>query len=135
MPSAIVPKINAYRLFRLTRILSITKTLKTFNRAELLGKIPDCKETAATPPLTSITLKCTAKTAYRLYDEFPPELITKNSGGSYTLNAQLPIDSWVCGFILPLGTEVEILEPENLQEEIARLAEAIMQRHKNLKTD
>ena len=35
---------HAYRLFRLTRILSITKTLKTFNRADLLGKIPDDKK-------------------------------------------------------------------------------------------
>ena len=122
---------NAYRLFRLTRILSITKTLKTFNRAELLGKIPDNKE-AAPLPLTNIKLKCTAKTAYRLYDEFPQKLIAKNSDGSYTLNAALPFDSWVCGFILSLGTEVEILEPENLKTEIAKLAEEIMKKHRKV---
>ena len=122
---------NDYRLFRLTRILSITKTLKTFKRADLLGKIPDDKE-AAPPPLTNIKLKCTAKTAYRLYDEFPPELIAKNSDGSYTLNAALPFDSWVCGFILSLGTEVEILEPENLKTEIAKLAEKIMKWHRKV---
>ena len=122
---------HAYRLFRLTRILSITKTLKTFNRADLLGKIPDDKK-AAPPPLTNIKLKCTAKTAYRLYDEFPPELIAKNSDGSYTLNAALPFDSWVCGFILSLGTEVEILEPENLKTEIAQLAEEIMKKHRKV---
>ena len=122
---------NACRLFRLTRILSIIKTLKTFNRADLLGKIPDDKK-AAPPPLTNIKLKCTAKTAYRLYDEFPPELIAKNSDGSYTLNAALPFDSWVCGFILSLGTEVEILEPENLKTEIAQLAEEIMKKHRKV---
>ena len=122
---------NACRLFRLTRILSIIKTLKTFNRADLLGKIPDDKK-AAPPPLTNIKLKCTAKNAYRLYDEFPPELIAKNSDGSYTLNAALPFDSWVCGFILSLGTEVEILEPENLKTEIAQLAEEIMKWHRKV---
>ncbi|MGI5063319.1 YafY family transcriptional regulator [Treponema denticola] len=122
---------NAYRLFRLTRILSITKTLKTFNRAELLGKIPDNKE-AAPLLLTNIKLKCTAKTAYRLYDEFPQELIAKNSDDSYTLNAALPFDSWVCGFVLSLGTEVEILEPENLKTEIAQLAEEIMKWHRKV---
>ena len=122
---------NACRLFRLTRILSIIKTLKTFNRADLLGKIPDDKK-AAPPPLTNIKLKCTAKTAYRLYDEFPQELIAKNSDGSYTLNAALPFDSWVCGFILSLGTEVEILEPENLKTEIAQLAEEIMKKHRKV---
>ena len=122
---------NAYRFFRLTRLLSITKTLKTFNRADLLSKIPDYKGTAR-PPLTNITLKCTAKTAYRLYDEFPHELIIKNDDGSYTLNADLPCDSWVCGFILSLGTEVEILEPENLKTEIACLAEEIMKQHRKV---
>ncbi|MGF7109290.1 helix-turn-helix transcriptional regulator [Treponema pedis] len=122
---------NAYRLFRLTRILSIIKTLKTFNRADLLDKIPDDKE-AAPPLLTTIKLKCTAQTAYRLYDEFPPERITKNSDGSYTLNADIPLDSWGFGFILSLGTEVEILEPESLKEEISRLAEGIMKRHRKV---
>ena len=120
---------NTYRFFRLTRILSITKIKKTFNRADLLGKIPDDKE-AAPSSLTNIKLKCTAKTAYRLYDEFPQELIAKNSDGTYTLNTALPFDSWVCGFILSLGTEVEILEPENLKTEIAQLAEEIMNKHR-----
>ncbi|WP_256484170.1 MULTISPECIES: YafY family protein [unclassified Treponema] len=119
---------NDYRLFRLTRILSITKTLTAFNRTDLLNKMPDHKE-AAPVSLTNIKLKCTAKTVYRLYDEFPPELITKDSDGSYTLNAALPFDSWVCGFILSLGTEVEILEPKRLKEEIARLAAEIMKKH------
>lgn len=123
---------NDYRLFRLTRILSITKTLKTFNRAELLNKISERKDYSDDLVLTNIKLKCTAKTAYRLYDEFPPELIAKNSDGSYTLNAALPFDSWVCGFILSLGTEVEILEPENLKTEIAQLAEEIMKKHRKV---
>ena len=122
---------NDYRLFRLNRMLSVTQTVKIFKRADLLGKIPDDKK-AAPPPLTNIKLKCTAKTAYRLYDEFPPELIAKNSDGSYTLNAALPFDSWVCGFILSLGTEVEILEPENLKTEIAQLAEEIMKKHRKV---
>ena len=123
---------NAYRFFRLTRFLSITKTLKTFNRADLLGKIPDHKEAASDIPLTNITLKCSAQAAYRLYDEFPPELITKNADDSYTLNAALPIDSWVYGFILSLGTEVEILEPETLKKGIIDFAEKIAAHHKKV---
>ncbi|WP_428770886.1 YafY family protein [Treponema sp. HNW] len=119
-----------YRLFRLTRILSATHTLTTFNRAELLDKISDNKADTAVPSLTAITLQCTAKTAYRLYDEFPPELITKNADGSYTLKAALPLDSWLYGFILSLGTEVEILKPESLKKEIACLAEKIMKKHR-----
>ena len=122
---------NDYRLFRLNRMLSVTQTVKIFKRADLLGKIPDDKK-AAPPPLTNIKLKCSAKTAYRLYDEFPQELIAKNSDGSYTMNAALPFDSWVCGFILSLGTEVEILEPENLKTEIAQLAEEIMKKHRKV---
>ncbi len=112
-------------------MLSVTQTVKTFKRADLLGKIPDDKK-AAPPPLTNIKLKCSAKTAYRLYDEFPQELIAKNSDGSYTLNAAIPFDSWVCGFILSLGTEVEILEPENLKTEIVQLAKEIMKNHRKV---
>ncbi|WP_252722387.1 WYL domain-containing protein [Treponema medium] len=45
----------------------------------------------------------------------PPDLITKNTDGSYTLSVCLPIDHWLYGFILSIGTEVEILEPETLK--------------------
>ena len=123
---------NDYRLFRLNRMLSVTQTVKTFKRAELLNKISERKDYSDDLVLTNIKLKCTAKNAYRLYDEFPPELIAKNSDGSYTMNAALPFDSWVCGFILSLGTEVEILEPENLKTEIAQLAEEIMKKHRKV---
>ena len=123
---------NDYRLFRLNRMLSVTQTIKTFKRAKLLNKISERKYYSDDLVLTNIKLKCFAKTAYRLYDEFPQELIAKNSDGSYTLNAALPFDSWVCGFILSLGTEVEILEPENLKTEIAQLAEEIMKKHRKV---
>ena len=123
---------NDYRLFRLNRMLSVTQTVKTFKRAELLNKIPERTDYSDDLALTNIKLKCPAKNAYRLYDEFPPKLIAKNSDGSYTLHAALPFDSWLCGFILSLGTEVEILEPENLKTEIAQLAEEIMKWHRKV---
>ncbi|MGP1445106.1 WYL domain-containing protein [Treponema sp.] len=37
---------------------------------------------------------CTDKNDYRLYDEFPLDLITKSTDGSYTLSVYLPIDHW-----------------------------------------
>ena len=113
-------------------MLSVTQTIKTFKRVELLNKISERKDYSDDLTLTNIKLKCPAKTAYRLYDEFPPKLIAKNSDDSYTLNAAIPFDSWLCGFILSLGPEVEILEPENLKTEIAQLAEEIMKKHRKV---
>ncbi|WP_442719044.1 WYL domain-containing protein [Treponema sp.] len=37
---------------------------------------------------------CAEKNDYRFYDEFPPDLITKNTDGSYTLSVCLPTNHW-----------------------------------------
>ena len=119
-----------FRLFRLTRILSIRKMPKIFNRAQLLHKMPRKEDAQASQSCSNIRLKCTDKTAYRLYDEFPAECITKNKDRSYTLSACLPIDSWLCAFILSLGTDVKIVQPESLKRDIAAFAEKIAEHHK-----
>ena len=123
---------NAYRLFRLNRMLSVMQTVKIFKRMELLNKLPDRTEYSDALTLTNIKLKCTAGIAYRFYDEFPPDLITKNMDGSYTLSVYLPIDHWLYGFILSLDTEVEILEPETLKQGIIDFAEKIAAHHKKV---
>ena len=123
---------NAYRLFRLNRMLSVMQTVKIFKRMELLNKLPDRTEYSDALTLTNIKLKCTAGIAYRFYDEFSPDLITKNMDGSYTLSVYLPIDHWLYGFILSLGTEVEILEPETLKQGIIDFAEKIAAHHKKV---
>ena len=123
---------NDYRLFRLNRMISVMQTVKTFKRTELLNKLADRTDYSDDLTLTNIKLKCTAGIAYRFYDEFPPDLITKNMDESYTLSVCLPIDHWLYGFILSLGTEVEILEPETLKKGIIDFAEKIAAHHKKV---
>ncbi|MEL3913151.1 MAG: YafY family protein [Treponema pedis] len=119
-----------FRLFRLNRILSVKKSLTTFNRADMLKKIPCAANVLQHQSLTRIKLKCSTQTAYRLYDEFPPEYITKNKDGSYTLSGCLPLDAWVYNFVLSLGTDAEILEPAQLKKDIIEFAEGIIKHYK-----
>ncbi|WP_432898919.1 hypothetical protein [Treponema socranskii] len=42
----------------------------------------------------------------------------------------MPIDSWLCAFILSLGIDVEIVQPEFLKRDIAVFAEKIAKHHK-----
>ncbi|WP_432997242.1 hypothetical protein [Treponema socranskii] len=42
----------------------------------------------------------------------------------------MPIDSWLYAFILSLGIDVEIVQPEFLKRDIAAFAEKIAEHHK-----
>lgn len=99
----------------------------------MLKKIPCAADVLQSQSLTRIKLKCGAQTAYRLYDEFPSEYITKDKNGSYTLSVCLPLDAWVYNFVLSLGIGAEIIEPDHLKKDIAEFAEKIIKHYKKIK--
>ena len=47
------------------------------------------------------------------------------------VRAQLPQDSWVTSYLFSFGTEVTVLEPVEMQQQLASYAEAIWRHHQN----
>lgn len=113
------------RTFKLNRILDYEILNEGFVRrsipAETDDDVIDC-------PL--ITLRFPKEMAYRVYDEFDKTQIRKEENGDLIASAAMPEGAWLTGFILSFGTQVEILFPTHLREEIARQAEMIVEKYK-----
>jgi predicted DNA-binding transcriptional regulator YafY len=108
---------QAYRTFKINRILSVRILPESFTHLEL--KLPPI-ETMDTAPsgLVHLVLRFAPYVAYRVYDEFDTDDITKNKDGSFTVKTTLPEDSWLYGFLLSFGTSVQIIEPKNATENL-----------------
>jgi len=52
-------------------------------------------------------------------------MITVNQNGSYTVNADLPIGSWLDGYRLSFGTLLEEVNPEDLRIRILSHMDAL----------
>lgn len=60
------------------------------------------------------------KEAYRIYDKFEEEEITKLPDGNFEVRVRYFLDDWVYGMILSFGPSARILKPERVRKEMAR---------------
>lgn len=113
-----------FRLFKLTRILEIEVLAEEF----IPTTFPEPKKNPH-PTYNRVTLRFPPEMAYRVYDEFDACQITIEENGGFTVTAEMPEDPWLIGFLLSLGTQVEIIEPEHLKNMVADEAKKIYEKY------
>ena len=80
-------------------------------------------------PVISLTLQFSSEAAYRVYDEFEPEVIKRNDDGSFTVEVSYPETDWVYGYILSFGSTVTVIAPRKAAEIIKSRSEKIVQKY------
>lgn len=122
-------KADDFRLFKVSRIVEITPTDEHFaqdyegERPPIEMPVPPCCD-------TNIKLKISSNLAFRVYDEFARESITVLPDRSMIVEAYFPMDSWVVGYIFSFGTDVEVLHPPELRDQLSKYAEKIANHYK-----
>ena len=96
-----------YRIFKITRIRDV-KVLDEHFKKEL----PIEKEKKQNFKVISLKLEISKEMAYRVYDEFEKENISKNENGDFIITIDYPENEWVYGYILSFGEYAKILSPE-----------------------
>lgn len=96
-----------YRIFKITRIRDV-KVLDEHFKNEL----PIEKEKKQNFKVISLKLEISKEMAYRVYDEFEKENISKNENGDFIITIDYPENEWVYGYILSFGEYAKILSPE-----------------------
>lgn len=113
------------RTFKLNRILDLLLLEESFERRSFPDRPDDSGEDY---PL--IVLRFPKEMAYRVYDEFDADQIERQENGDLTASARMPEGPWLIGFLLSFGTQVEVLSPAYLRDEIARQAGMILEKYK-----
>lgn len=103
-----------FRLFKLNRILEIEVMNETFERRPYPWQIDSSEG-----EFNTITLRFPKEMAYRVYDEFDRTQVQRQENGDLIASAKMPEDEWLTGFLLSFGTQVDIISPPCLKEEIA----------------
>ncbi len=113
-----------YRLFRLSRILSLTVSQDVFRRKL---NAPEIDPVGNIPPLFRVDaiLKFAPHMSHRVFDDFSSSGISIQEDGSLVVNAVFPEDQQLYEYLLSFGSGMEVLSPLSLRDQIARLAEEI----------
>jgi predicted DNA-binding transcriptional regulator YafY len=119
---------NDYRAFKISRMANVKILADTFDYKDFHA--PEIEQPEyQSPDLVNVKFYFEPYVAYRVYDEFDEQNITKNNDGSFIINMCLPNDYWLYDYILSFGTAIEVLEPHNVRDEIVRQAEKIKNKY------
>jgi predicted DNA-binding transcriptional regulator YafY len=102
------------RIFKISRMRDIDNTERFFEPRPAVLAIDLAEENAARDTV-EVTLRISAKGAYRVYDEFSETMITVNKNGSYTVKGDFPVGSWLDSYLISFGTLLEGVSPEPIR--------------------
>ena len=116
-----------FRLFKVGRILELTLSDEVFAHEYT----PPPLEMEPLPAFSvPLRLRFSQSVAFRVYDEFDRESIEVQPDGTLLVDVSYPLDSWVVSYLFSFGTDVDVLEPPWLREQLAGYAEKIAAHHK-----
>lgn len=111
-----------FRLFKLNRILEWEMLEERF-APMIFPDVPD------EPSEKGVTLSFPDSLAYRVYDEFDVNQITREEDGRLSVTANMPEDDWLVGYILSFGTQVEIVNPPRLKKAVAKRVKELNEKY------
>ncbi len=113
---------NDYRIFKMARMKELKLCNEHFER-----EIPNEYEDKSIDFKTILLeLEISNKLAYRVYDEFENEEITKNKDGNFIIKVQYPENEWIYGYILSFGEYIKVISPESIKDIIKKKAQKIL---------
>lgn len=122
---AFCTKKQDWRIFKLNRILDLEILDESFPYQNFPDSIDVSDYT-----YNQIMLRFPKEVAYRVYDEFDKVQIQQQENGDLIVSVKMPEDSWLIGFLLSFGTQVDIISPAYLKDVVAEQAKLIYKKYK-----
>lgn len=113
---------NAMRLFKVYRMKRVKVLEEIYAVRDISLQEPeDQMLTSYTEEeMPEVVVWIDGREAYRVYDRFEEEEITKLPDGNFEVRMRYVLDDWVYGMILSFGPSARVVGPEFVREEIAR---------------
>jgi len=121
---------QAFRVFKLVRILEFELMQETFSPHGIPEEENTQQYSVRQPVDIPMLLRFPGEMAYRVYDEFDREQVERQENGDLLVSVQMPEDQWLLGFLLSFGTQVDVISPENLREQLAEQGKLIFEKNK-----
>ena len=102
-------------VLRASRIRNLCVTEERFERVMQSDPMatPDY---AATCAMERVVLRVKAEYAFRVFDEFPAQVVSPQADGSFLIDEPMPVNAWLIGYLLSFADGLEVLEPLSLRE-------------------
>lgn len=121
---------RAVRTFKLSRLKRPRVVPGGFPPEALAAREEDAPDVHWPEPETvHLRMLADACMAYRVFDDFSEDAITRREDGSFLIDTHFPPGAWIVSIILSYGAHAQVLGPPELREEIQKAAENLLARY------
>lgn len=113
-----------YRIFKLNRILNTVLGEEFFDRKSFDPPSLENEE-AQIQNLITLEMEFERSAMHMVYDEFLPQNICQTPDGRLSVKITCPHDRWVYSFLLSMGSEVKVIGPTQVRENLLNEIEKI----------
>ena len=121
---------NDYRTFKISRMSNVKILENTFDADKFTAPQIESFNYNSTN-LVDVRIYFSPDVAYRAYDEFDEQDITKNEDGGVIASVRMADDYWLYKYLYSFGVAAEVLEPKHIRDEIIRQADEIKNKYLN----
>ena len=107
-------KKNEIRQFKINRIKNLTLTNEYFER-RLINYNINSNDNDISKKIVKIIVEVDKSQAYRVYDEFSEENISKAENGNFKIIMENYENEWLYGYLLSFGEYLKIIAPERIK--------------------
>ena len=107
-------KKNEIRQFKINRIKNLTLTNEYFERKSINYNI-NSNDNDISKKIVKIIVEVDKSQAYRVYDEFSEENISKAENGNFKVIMENYENEWLYGYLLSFGEYLKIIAPERIK--------------------
>lgn len=118
---------ESMRTFKISRMQHLITTSQTFEPTPLAPM--EMANITQVHQMVLMRLHIQANMAYRVFDEFSEDQITRLSDGSFEICVQYPLDQWVYGNLLSYGASLRVLEPDFIRDELKHQLQATLHQY------
>lgn len=122
-----------YRMFKLNRMQELKRLEEVFLRREV-----PCFDPAAAEPFPSrfeAVAVCSPELKWRLIEEYGIESFEERPDGSLLFRAGFSDKEHLFGWVLSMGSQIELLKPEEYRKELKELIEEIYKKYNRKKEE
>ena len=107
-------KKNEIRQFKINRIKNLTLTNEYFEKIPINYNI-NSNDNDISKKIVKIIVEVDKSQAYRVYDEFSEENISKAENGNFKVIMENYENEWLYGYLLSFGEYLKIIAPERIK--------------------
>lgn len=112
------------RYFKISRIRNLSFTGEIFEARPVKEDTSDNTQVPSmdlsSMDTVQLRFKVDSELAYRVYDEFPMDSITKNPDGSFLIDTRLNAGGYLPGYLMSYEDHIEVFEPAWVRDDLIK---------------